>query len=354
MTEQHDHAGPESESGAKPKREISPARLAANRANSLRSTGPRTPLGKSVSKLNGLVHGMRAESDILPGEDPEALDRRIAPWADELGAVTEPERHLAEAAAKASWRIDRCRGAEAAALSRQVLRAGEDYDDALAEEVERLGERLFEDPAGVVRRLRRSTAGCRWLIGRWECLADRLVGWKALEPTERHLAAHLMGRRHDDLFDPAVARLTVAYLGALRLDAERACQILRDDRPEGMSEVEFERRVGALYAAPPDSAGGHAAQVAIVAEAIDELAERLELVEAREERDSELAVREASFDASPAAASRLRYEMSHERTLRASLRDLRALREYRAESGHAGPAGSDGIDDSSLPEAHAH
>src|SRR3954464_16063493 len=128
------------ESGAKPKREISPARLAANRANASRSTGPRTPLGKSISKLNGLVHGMRAESDILPGEDPEALDRRIATWADELGAVTESERYLAEAAAKESWRIDRCRGAEAAALSRQVLRAGEDYDDALAEEVDRVGE----------------------------------------------------------------------------------------------------------------------------------------------------------------------------------------------------------------------
>ena len=44
-------------------------------------------------------------------------------------------------------------------------------------------------------------------------------------------------------------------------------------------------------------------------------------------------MREASFDASPAGASRLRYEMSHERVLRASLRDLRALQEGRPESG---------------------
>src|SRR4051794_23244270 len=264
MAEQHDQAGPESETGAKPKREISPARLAANRANALRSTGPRTPLGKSVSKFNGLVHGMRAESDILPGEDPEALDRRLATWADELGAVTESERYLAEAAVRASWRIDRCRGAETATLTRQVLKAGEDYDDALAEEVERLGSRLHEDPAGVVRQLRRSTAGCRWLIARWEELADRLVGWKALEPTERHLAANLMGKHRDDLFDPAVSRLTVAYLGALRIDAERACEILRDDRPEGMSEAEFERRGGSLFAAPPDPAAGPPAPGGVV------------------------------------------------------------------------------------------
>src|SRR3954451_11355806 len=283
MSEHHDQVG------AEPKREISPARLAANRANALRGTGPRTARGKSVSKLNGLVHGMRAESDILPGEDPEALDLRIATWADELGAETESEPSLAEAAARASWRIDRCRGAEAAALSRQVLKAGEDYDDALAEEVEQLSYRLAEEPAAVVRQLRRSSAGCRWLIARWGDLADRLDGWKALEPTERHLAANLMGRRHDDPFDPAVSRLTVAYLGALRLDADRACQLLRGDRPEGMGEVEFDRRIGALCVMLPDSASGHAAQVAIVAEAIDELAERLELVEAREDRDRELA-----------------------------------------------------------------
>src|SRR4051812_3759130 len=102
-----ERTGADPEPGAKPKREISPARLAANRANSKLSTGPRTPRGKSVSKLNGLVHGMRAESDILPGEDPEELDSRIEAWADELGAETGPERYLAEAAAKASWRIDR-------------------------------------------------------------------------------------------------------------------------------------------------------------------------------------------------------------------------------------------------------
>src|SRR3954469_20863660 len=63
MSRQQQGAGPEPgpEPKSKPKREISPARLAANRANSKRSTGPRTPQGKSVSKMNGLVHGMRAE-----------------------------------------------------------------------------------------------------------------------------------------------------------------------------------------------------------------------------------------------------------------------------------------------------
>src|SRR4051794_41144010 len=80
--------GADADPGAKPKREISPARLAANRANASRSTGPRSPEGKAVSKLNGLVHGMRAESHVLPGEDAGELRRRHEVWADELGAAT--------------------------------------------------------------------------------------------------------------------------------------------------------------------------------------------------------------------------------------------------------------------------
>src|SRR3954468_21597554 len=142
--------------GPKTKREISPARLAANRANSRRSTGPRTPRGKSVSKMNGLVHGMRAESEVLPGEDADELRRRHEVWADELGAETEAERCLVRAAVDASWRIDRCRSAESPALTRKGPGAGVPYDDDLAAEVEPLIDRLAEEPAAVVRQLRRS------------------------------------------------------------------------------------------------------------------------------------------------------------------------------------------------------
>src|SRR3954447_14379831 len=157
MTQQQG-AGPAP--GAKPKREVSAARLAANRANAKRSGGPRSPEGKAVSKLNGLVHGMRAESEVLPGEDADELRRRHETWADELGAETESERCLVRAAVNACWRIDRCRGAEAAALTRQVLEAGDAYDDDLAQGVERLVERPGEEPAAGGR-------GVRPASGRW-------------------------------------------------------------------------------------------------------------------------------------------------------------------------------------------
>ena len=51
--------------------EISEARLNANRLNSLKSKGPKTPSGKAISRQNALKHGFRAE--VLAVEDPEAV-----------------------------------------------------------------------------------------------------------------------------------------------------------------------------------------------------------------------------------------------------------------------------------------
>src|SRR6476659_1419165 len=47
---------------------ISEKRLAANRLNALRSTGPRTPAGKHRVSTNALKHGLRATSHLCPEE----------------------------------------------------------------------------------------------------------------------------------------------------------------------------------------------------------------------------------------------------------------------------------------------
>src|SRR3954454_9631864 len=96
---------PQPEGDPRPKRPISPARLAANRRNSLLSTGPRTPAGRAASKLNSLTHCLCAEETILPGEDGEELQRHRDTWACELGAETEPERRCSDMVVDACLRI---------------------------------------------------------------------------------------------------------------------------------------------------------------------------------------------------------------------------------------------------------
>ena len=88
----------------------------ANRENAKRSTGPRTPEGKAVARFNGLRHGLCSKVPVLPGEDAEERRRRLEAWLVELGAETEPERCLVESAVDASWRMDRSRLSETAAL----------------------------------------------------------------------------------------------------------------------------------------------------------------------------------------------------------------------------------------------
>src|SRR5438270_12504880 len=83
----------ETETPSQPRREPSPAQIAANRRNAKLSTGPRSDQGKAVSRLNGVTHGMACKLPVvLPGEDPEEFQSEVDLWARQLGAETEAER----------------------------------------------------------------------------------------------------------------------------------------------------------------------------------------------------------------------------------------------------------------------
>ena len=45
-------------------------RTRANRLNAKKSTGPLTGQGRTRASLNRLLHGLRASTPVLPGEDP--------------------------------------------------------------------------------------------------------------------------------------------------------------------------------------------------------------------------------------------------------------------------------------------
>lgn len=82
--------------------------IQANRENSRKSTGPRTPSGKARSKMNALKLGLFALAALLPGEDPKALARLHR----ELVAQYRPEgpgqHQLIDEIAAVNWRLLRC------------------------------------------------------------------------------------------------------------------------------------------------------------------------------------------------------------------------------------------------------
>src|SRR4028119_1605543 len=79
----------------------------ANRRNALKSTGPKTPEGKSAVRLNAVRHGLLSKEVLLPGEDEEALRELGEHLRDELQPFGELENLLVDRVVAAVWRLRR-------------------------------------------------------------------------------------------------------------------------------------------------------------------------------------------------------------------------------------------------------
>jgi hypothetical protein len=334
---------PHPEDQAKTRRPISAAKHAANIANSKRSRGPTSITGKLVASANGVSHGMTCKTLIfLPGESRAEFDSEVARWARQRGAVTEPEIAVIETAVYCRYKQCRARNAQGAAGTRAINNVANEYHDRTAEEVRTLLPSLPTDPAGVVQLLRKTSQGCSHILEQFLLIKSRLETHSSFEVSQRHEFLFLSGRRPVDLFrDPMVFELDRLYLGAIggpgSFTAAEAANALLHDRPEEMSEEEFERRLEPMVENLPTVADGHAALVALVDRTIAELTERLELVGLREERDLALDEVIARADVSHDGVLRERYDSMATRDQHASLREFCRLKELRHKHGEGEP-----------------
>jgi hypothetical protein len=97
---------------ATPKRPVSERRLAANRANAKKSTGPSTPEGKRRSALNATRHGILSQVLHLPEEELEAYSEFTASYVASLAPIGQTETELAHACADLQFRLHRLSAAE--------------------------------------------------------------------------------------------------------------------------------------------------------------------------------------------------------------------------------------------------
>ena len=132
----------------------SEARIAANRANALKSTRPKTAEGEERSRGNALKHGLTGDGVVLPNEDVAEVERRLAAFQEELQPSGEVGRSLVRRAAVLSVRMDRGVSQESAALSERVRQAEADFvapEGVDAAEAARLraeaGRRAMFDPS---------------------------------------------------------------------------------------------------------------------------------------------------------------------------------------------------------------
>ena len=87
-------------------------RAAINKANALKSTGPRTESGKQRSSLNALRHGLTGQTVVLPTEDLSAYQRHSQSFLDDLRPKGAIETQLVQSLIDTSWRINRAAAVE--------------------------------------------------------------------------------------------------------------------------------------------------------------------------------------------------------------------------------------------------
>jgi hypothetical protein len=107
---------------------LSEKRLAANRANALRSTGPRTRRGKERARLNAVRHGLRAalpagqtpEIARALGEDSREFRSFCSTFFEDLHPRNLAERQIVERAARAAWRLRKTEAMEVELIEQAV------------------------------------------------------------------------------------------------------------------------------------------------------------------------------------------------------------------------------------------
>jgi hypothetical protein len=244
---------------------VSQARIDANRLNAQMSTGPVTATGKRNSRANALKHGLCSLTVVA--ESPELIRARTLAFVEQFQPEGEYELWLAEQAALASIRIERCQAMERAVRDKVAIRAEVCWGDDLKLEAVKLGQSIARAPEAVVEQLRQSPQGCEWLIGRWAMLAHSADLKKGWTPEQAQLAFDLlgtpgafrdgckpgasidsMGRMLDPANDPAsVARRMAAELEGRRellggLDEARQALAMADLDDEADPELKRLRR----------------------------------------------------------------------------------------------------------------
>ena len=166
---------------------ISPARLAANRANARRSTGPRTADGKRRSSMNALVHGVYAEMRLLTDEDRARHDAIRDAVLDAFEPVGRYEEGLAGRLAFLWWQLGRALEAETRLLARVRREGAENAFRASLREIralDRVGRLEFK--------LQEAVEQVEQLLVRRQALRKRMGRGKIVAPAQAgaHRSAH--------------------------------------------------------------------------------------------------------------------------------------------------------------------
>jgi hypothetical protein len=107
-------------------KKMTPEQLDANRRNAQKSTGPKTPEGRAVSKMNALKHGILSRQVLVRGLNIKESNRELSALHDrfwqELNPVGPVEEMLVDQIVTTHWRLRRALKAESGEIALSVDR----------------------------------------------------------------------------------------------------------------------------------------------------------------------------------------------------------------------------------------
>ena len=149
----------------------SDARINANRQNAMKSTGPKTPEGKEISRSNALKHGL-SSLVVVTGEEVGEVARRVEWLQDSLAPDDDPlTLILARQVAFLSVQLERGYRCDAALAAERGRNAEDTYDDARRTAAEQHFGYIGAEPMTHHRRLMATVEGVDLLIQKMEELS---------------------------------------------------------------------------------------------------------------------------------------------------------------------------------------
>jgi hypothetical protein len=259
-----------------------------------------------------------------------AYARRLEQWIVDSKVQNDMQRFFVERAVHASWKMERGESVENGLIADNMVNIAAAAEEADIQATEQLAARLNDDP-GVIRQMRNTPAGCRYILSKVSILEQRLSQYKGLRQTQRHMLLNLLGKQMSDVFrdDPLATRYVIAELSAALgnqdVDADKVAGRLGQRVPEGMSRVEYDERLKLLADSLIEQKEGKTKLKAYLAEFKSELTEHLKVIEELTEYKRAQAILNARIDLGPQGKQLLQYQRKHEASCEANLRRVAAL-----------------------------
>ena len=213
------------------------AQLDANRTNAQKSTGPRTPQGKTITAQNAVKHGLLAQRFIVAEQDRQAFEDFRGKMTAELAPHGQLESVFADRIATLSWRLSRIDSIQISVLN--ILA------DEMTEELKAVGESYIKQE------MKPPTISFNSLQAKEEYILGRtiikdFIGQKVLEKLsayERRIQRDLLTTRKELYLLQNLRKQTDAETAAAKTDnaKEKALPLQRASTAKRGGGIEQEK-----------------------------------------------------------------------------------------------------------------